>query len=254
MDKYIEEFEFAKQIIEEAYERIIKKPITNIEIKRDKSLVTNIDIECEKFILSKIHNAYPNDNFVSEETNPKNEVKSRTWLLDPLDGTICFIKKFKNWSIQLAFVDEDKTQFSVMYFPDNNELFTCYRGKGVYLNGKKIEKVPEVDKSQCVVEYCGRAIYKKIDITGKMCSILKDNVPIQMFLASASGSFCNLITERTNFLISTNQNPWDIIPGRLLCEEMGAKFVTTEYGINFYSFCPEIEEIMVNFINGLEKN
>ena len=249
--KYIEEFEFAKQIINEAYENIIKKPITNIEIKRDKSLVTNIDIECEKFILSQIHEKYPNDNFVSEETNPKNEVKSRTWLLDPLDGTICFIKKFKNWSIQLAFVDENETQFAIIYFPDNNECFTCYKGNGVFLNSKKISKVPIVDKSQCVVEYCGRAIYKKIDITGGFCSILKDEVPIQMFLASASGSFCNLIAQRTNFLISTNKNPWDIIPGRLMCEEMGAKFITTEYGINFYSFCQEVEDILLAYLENL---
>ena len=249
--KYLEEFEFAKQIINEAYENIIKKPITNIEIKRDKSLVTNIDIECEKFILSQIHEKYPNDNFVSEETNPKNEVKSRTWLLDPLDGTICFIKKFKNWSIQLAFVDENETQFAIIYFPDNNECFTCYKGNGVFLNSKKISKVPIVDKSQCVVEYCGRAIYKKIDITGGFCNILKDEVPIQMFLASASGSFCNLIAQRTNFLISTNKNPWDIIPGRLMCEEMGAKFITTEYGINFYSFCPEVEDILLAYLENL---
>lgn len=249
--KYLEEFEFAKQIINEAYENIIKKPITNIEIKRDKSLVTNIDIECEKFILSQIHEKYPNDNFVSEETNPKNEVKSRTWLLDPLDGTICFIKKFKNWSIQLAFVDENETQFAIIFFPDNNECFTCYKGNGVFLNGEKISKVPIVDKSQCVVEYCGRAIYKKIDITGGFCSILKDEVPIQMFLASASGSFCNLIAQRTNFLISTNKNPWDIIPGRLMCEEMGAKFITTEYGINFYSFCPEVEDILLTYLENL---
>lgn len=252
MYKYIEEFEFAKQIINEAYEKIIKNPITNIEIKRDNSLVTNIDIECEKYILSKIHSKYPNDNFVSEETNSQNEVKSRTWLLDPIDGTICFIKRFKNWSVQLAFVDEEKTQFSIMYFPDNNELFTCLRGNGVYLNGKKIDEIPEVDKSQCVVEYCGRAVYKKLDITSGMCNILKDNVPIQMFLASASGSFCNLIAQRTNFLISANNKPWDIIPGRLLCEEMGAKIITTKYGINFYSFCPEVEELMKNYIESLE--
>jgi fructose-1,6-bisphosphatase/inositol monophosphatase family enzyme len=241
MRKYDKEFSFAKKIVVEVYENILNKPISNIKTKRDNSLVTDLDEACEDYVIDAIKKEFINDNFISEERNPDNKVMSRTWVLDPIDGTKCFIKGFVNWGIQLAFIDDNDTWFGIIYLPRLNELYYCYKGEGVYLNDKKIEHLENNSAKDSVVEYCGGVQYK-IENTGKINKELTGKVSMQCYFGSACGSYANLLSQRTDYLISTCKNVWDIAPGVLMCEEMGTKITETKGGFKLYSNSNEIDK------------
>ena len=69
----------------------------------------------------------PKDNFITEERNPNNKVDGRTWVIDPIDGTVAFIKGLPTWGMQLAFVDNNITQFAIIYLPkDGLPLYTLF--------------------------------------------------------------------------------------------------------------------------------
>ncbi len=59
-----------------------------IQLKRKNDLVTDADLASEKKILEVIKSAFPEDQFLAEESNKYTELpKGRVWIIDPIDGT-----------------------------------------------------------------------------------------------------------------------------------------------------------------------
>lgn len=100
----------------------------SIKQKDDATFVTDSDYMVEKSIIEDIREKYPDDNFVTEEFNSNNTIKGRTWIIDPIDGTIHHMKNSIFWGIQLAFVDHGETQFSIIYIPKLNEVYYAVKG------------------------------------------------------------------------------------------------------------------------------
>ena len=89
---YSDELSFALGFIKEAYMNSKSINTYNISIKSNHTLVTDVDIEIENYLISKIKERYNNDNFLTEENNPNGKLSDRTWIIDPIDGTSHFVK------------------------------------------------------------------------------------------------------------------------------------------------------------------
>ena len=78
---------------------------------------------------------------MSEENPDTSErlKKSRVWVIDPIDGTSYFIKGIPQFSISVALVEDHVPVLGIVYNPATQELFTAEKGKGLYLNGDRIE-------------------------------------------------------------------------------------------------------------------
>ena len=212
---YMQEFDLAYSSIIEANNNISKKNIFNIKVKEDMTFVTESDLLIEKKLIDNIIKKYPNDNFVTEEMYSKNEIENRTWIIDPIDGTAHYMKNSIFWGIQLAFVDKGEIQFSMMYLPKINEFYYGVRGKGVFLNHKKIELKPEVPLNQSAIEICG-SLHKKLEEKKYLFNkILNSSIrPANfMHINTCAFAFSNLLSSRTDTLILSTTKPWDILPG-----------------------------------------
>ena len=233
---YTGEFDVALNAILRAYDKIKGQSIINVRKKNDETFVTESDLLVEKMIVDEIEDHFKNDNFVTEEFNNENTIGDRTWIIDPIDGTAHYMKGSLFWAIQLAFVDKGETQISIIYLPAMDELYYAIKGKGVFLNYKKVN-VKKVSLDESVIEFCGSA-HKKYDVKKELFEKLLNNDvrPANfMHINTCAVAFCNLLAGRSNTLIVSTKKPWDVVPGIFMVEELGCK--TYNYNdVYIYSF------------------
>lgn len=250
---YQNEFKYAQKLMKEVFKKVNKSANLAIAEKGDRTLVTEMDVAIEEYLVYNIKLKYPKDHFVTEERNPNNLMKDRTWVIDPIDGTVCFIKGIPTWGIQMAFVDNGIVQFSVIYLPAVNELYTCYRGQGVSLNGTKLPNPSDNPANICVTEYCGRIGISDREITAKIYRELDDIVKNQLAFGASCCSFVNIATGRCDAFISGCNAPWDICAGETMLKEQGCNIYKSKLGISIYSNSSELFRTMKNIVKNLEK-
>ena len=109
------------------------------ELKSDRSVVTQADLEADRVIKLAIRRGYPDDFLLSEEVQPGEaglEIPPdrAVWIIDPLDGTTNFSLGLHYWGVLLARLVNGWPELAVLYFPAVNELYTAQRGRGACLN------------------------------------------------------------------------------------------------------------------------
>lgn len=108
------------------------------ELKDDKSALTLGDTESEKIIKKIIGENFPEHSILAEETGFTKNTHSYTWHVDPVDGTRNFAKGVPLFAISIALVDGKEIICGVVYNPITKSLFCAEKGKGAYINGKRI--------------------------------------------------------------------------------------------------------------------
>lgn len=230
---YGKELQLALQKVKESYEYIKYNANFEIYTKDNDTLVTDVDLAIERFLINEIKKKFPNDNFVTEENFPDNTLDNRTWVIDPIDGTSHFIKKDGLWGIQLAFYDKEETRLSVIYLPEKQELYYAAKAQGAYLNNDKIlPNNTQVPTKQSIVEFCG-SIHNKFNEKKIYLEKLMPNGRLEisniLLINSCCVAYTNLVSGKTDALISSVNRPWDIMPGELLCEECGIPIIYLDF-------------------------
>ena len=95
-----------------------------VKNKGPQDVVSEADLNTEILIKQRIFDAFPGDAFLGEETGvPDFAPGQGIWVVDPIDGTQPFISGMFNWYVSIAFVQDNKVQFGLVYAPERNELF-----------------------------------------------------------------------------------------------------------------------------------
>lgn len=108
-----------------------------VKLKIDETPVTLADIEAEEVIREYILSKFPGANIVGEEGGGNKEAHD-FWTVDPIDGTISYSRGIPMWCVLISLYRDDSPILGVCYFPVLDLLYVAERGKGAYLNGKKI--------------------------------------------------------------------------------------------------------------------
>src|SRR5438309_1140246 len=128
----------AGAIINRAARDVDLMPVTR---KRHNDFVTEVDKAAERAIIEVLHRAYPDHAILAEESGASagNAGDSEhTWIIDPLDGTTNFIHGFPQYAVSIALRHKGVLTQGVIFDPTKNELFTATRGRGAYLNERRI--------------------------------------------------------------------------------------------------------------------
>ena len=100
-------------------------------------VVTQLDIDAENLIASRLTRAFPEIGFVGEESQ-KVSNKEKHWLVDPIDGTAHFMRGMPFCTTMIALIDKGEVTLSVIYNFVNGDVYSASKGSGAKLNGKKI--------------------------------------------------------------------------------------------------------------------
>ena len=109
-----------------------------VEIKADQSPVTIADVEAEKAIKKIILERFPEHGFFGEETGKTNPDAEYTWLIDPIDGTKSFVRRYPMFSTQIALMKGSELILGVSNAPAFGEMAYAEQGQGAYLNQQAI--------------------------------------------------------------------------------------------------------------------
>ncbi len=111
-----------------------------VQSKRVNDFVTEIDRAAEDAIIGIVRQAYPDHAILAEESgeNDGGAKNEYTWVIDPLDGTTNFIHGFPQYCVSIAVRYRGQIAHAVVYDPVKNELFTGSKGRGAYLNDRRI--------------------------------------------------------------------------------------------------------------------
>ena len=101
-----------------------------VERKGDRSVVSEADRAVETLIAGALRRAFPRDAVLGEEHGgrPAEAPGACTWVVDPIDGTDCFVNGIPVWCVSIAAVADGEIELGVIYDPNARELFTARRG------------------------------------------------------------------------------------------------------------------------------
>lgn len=121
-----------------AYQRYRFTSPLEVDMKGDKDLVTEVDKESERLIVSHLKSCFPDHGIIAEEGEYPETASGFNWIIDPVDGTTNYAHGYPWFCTSIALQSEGELQVGVIYNPIYDELFTTTKGGGSFLNGRRL--------------------------------------------------------------------------------------------------------------------
>ncbi|MBI4032409.1 inositol monophosphatase [Candidatus Berkelbacteria bacterium] len=185
-------------------------------------MVTAADEEIQRFLVGRVNEAYPEHTVIGEE-GLDGELGDKTWVFDPIDGTMNFASHCPLFGIMAAYVEHNDVQSSAIYLPVTDEFFFAERGKGATLNGTPIH----CSEWSSMKESQGALSLRIDDEQAWFFERLATTTEIRPVAASQFGSIAvgaaYVASGRRDWLLSFGNSLWDIGPVSLLLTEAGCQ-------------------------------
>jgi myo-inositol-1(or 4)-monophosphatase len=194
-----------------------------VSVKGPANFVTAADHRAEDIIFKELSKARPGYGFLMEERGVvEGNDKTHRWIVDPLDGTTNFLHGIPLFAVSIGLEREGQLTAGVIYNPASNELFTAERGKGAFLNDRRLRVSARRNLADAVIAtgipHRGRpqhATFQKelAGLMGEVAGIRRTGAAAIDLAWTAAGRF-DAYWER-------NIKPWDMAAGILLVREAG---------------------------------
>ena len=194
-----------------------------VKTKGPANFVTASDIRSQKIIYDELSYAKPDWSFVMEESKPiENKNTKARFIVDPIDGTTNFMHGNPNFAISIAAEINDRLEAAIIYSPITDEMFTAERGKGSFLNDKRIRVATRKKLSESIlitgIPHLGRG--NKELFLKEMDMIIPEVAGIRRS-GSAALDLAWIAAGRYDIFWERGLSIWDIAAGVLLVREAG---------------------------------
>ncbi len=122
-----------------------------VEVKSDKTPVTEADVGAERAIRAVLEARFPGYGFYGEETGASAMEAEFVWLVDPIDGTKAFVREYPMFSTQIALMHLGELVLGVSSAPVYGELAWAERGQGAFLDGQRLQVSDIADLSSAAL-------------------------------------------------------------------------------------------------------
>ncbi|MFM7671885.1 MAG: inositol monophosphatase family protein [Bacteroidota bacterium] len=197
------------------------------------NLVTEADHASERAILSVIRSAFPDHMILAEESGSSQQTNEYKWIIDPIDGTVNFAHGIPLNAVSIGIEKNEEVIMGVVYNPHLNELFFAEKGKGAFLNDKRIRVSNETKavKACLVTGFPYTYIDQPNGPLDVFARFVKKGVPVRR-IGSAAIDLCWVAAGRFDGFYEHKLEPWDTAAGVLMVREAGGK-VTSHQGDSF---------------------
>lgn len=244
--EYTTELNFITEKIKEAYSLFASTGPRDVRSKAAFDLVTEVDVNIERFLTEAILATFPGDKIHAEELSSSQEITGRTWVIDPIDGTWNFAHNIPIYGIQCCLFDGGEPKMAVIWLPCQDEMYTAIAGHGCFLNGERVfvDKTVTADKALISIGDYTHKSDRLAALQYKAVGYLYPRAGRLRMYGAASVDFAFILAGRLSATVFTTRNLWDIAPGILMSREAGAIVLGLDGGP--YDFSKEGVMIAVN--------
>jgi myo-inositol-1(or 4)-monophosphatase len=194
----------------------------NVRAKRVNDFVTQVDQAAEEAIIEIVRKAHPDHGFLAEESGKTPGEAEYVWIIDPLDGTTNFIHGFPQYCVSIAVEHRGALAHGVVYDPVKNELFTASKGRGAFLNDRRIRvsKCTRLKESLVGTGFPFKELSRLDRYTGQLRNLIQGSAGVRRAGAAAL-DLAYVACGRLDAFWEMGLAPWDMAAGALLIQEAG---------------------------------
>ena len=227
--------EKASKVLIRDFGEVEKLQVSN---KGPADFVTNADLKAEKIIIEELKKAKPNYSILSEEKGIENNKDSKTWIIDPIDGTINFLHGIPHFAISIALKIENEITAGLIFDPIKNEMFYAEKDKGAFFNNQRMRVSKKNNLSECLFVTGGKIEFD-YDFSYRKSG-------------SAALDLAYVAAGRYDGYFQKNLNIWDIAAGIVILKEAGGLInnvnISSTNNINIIATNPDINSKFMNKI------
>ncbi len=227
MSRWTDELAFATDVarragalLTDSYERLER-----IDYKSKRDVVTNADYASERLVIDAIRNRYPGDAILAEESGEHagapgddGSHNGRTWVIDPLDGTVNYANGIPFYCVSIGLVVDDRPSVGVIFDPARDDLYDAVADGPARLDGEPVtasdkEALSDYVVSLAVIGRGGLSRERRI----------APSIRIHRRMGSAALALAYVANGRFDaFVQNGGLSPWDVAAAGLIAERSGA--------------------------------
>jgi len=210
--------------------------LLTVTSKGPKDFVSEIDRAAEAAIVDTLLDAYPDHAILAEEgtAKGKNADAENVWIIDPLDGTTNFLHGFPQYCVSIALQHRGQVTQGVVYDPTRNDLFVASRGRGAFLNDRRIRVSRRDHLRDCLV---GTGFpFRDGSYIDAYLQMMKAMIEQTAGVRRPGAAALDLAYVAAGFydgFFEIGLNPWDVAAGSLLIQEAGGLIGDLQGDANF---------------------
>lgn len=194
-----------------------------VSIKGPANFVSAADHKAEEIIFKELSKARPGYGFLMEE---RGEIiggdRTHRWIVDPLDGTTNFLHSNPLFAVSIGLEREGQLVAGVIYNPASDELFTAEKGKGAYMNDRRLRVAARAALSDALITtgipHRGRGGHERF--LKEMATLMQEVAGIRR-TGSAALDLAFVAAGRFDAYWEHNLKPWDLAAGLVIVREAG---------------------------------
>jgi myo-inositol-1(or 4)-monophosphatase len=194
-----------------------------VKSKRANDFVTEVDRSAEASIIETVRKAYPEHAILGEESGAHSPANAEyRWIIDPLDGTTNFIHGFPHYCVSIGVEHRGILAHAVVYDAPRDELFTASKGRGAFLNDRRI-RVSKCQKLGDALMGTGFPYREldRLDLYMKQLRTMMERSSGVRRAGAAALDLAYVACGRLDGFWEWKLHPWDVAAGTLIAREAG---------------------------------
>ncbi len=192
----------------------LSKNQISYKYKGETGIVTEVDMYLDRYTREKILSHFPEHDIISEEEEPLNNKEEYVWIIDPIDGTRNYAYGNVHYSISIGVARGSELILGAIYAPALDEFYFAQKGKGFWLNGKRVEKNTQ-SVNLCYIDHKRTSRFDVAQEFFGGCN--------EVHLGSAALELAYVAQGISKGALLENIMIWDIAAGMVMIQEMGGK-------------------------------
>jgi myo-inositol-1(or 4)-monophosphatase len=194
-----------------------------VRAKEKNDFVTQVDRAAEQAVIEVVRKSYPAHTIMAEESGRLEGADAATcWIIDPLDGTTNFIHGFPHYCVSVAVQHRGRTEHAVVYDPAKNELFTASRGRGAFLNDRRIRvsRCRNLGEALVGTGFPFKELLRLEQYMRQLQTLMTSSAGVRR-AGSAALDLAYVAAGRLDAFWEMGLSAWDMAAGALLIQEAG---------------------------------
>lgn len=217
----LEKIEFLENYLPHLRKQLLAYPITEIATKsKFDDIVTDVDIYIQNQLITTLQTQFLDTTFLAEEKG-QFELSDKLWIIDPIDGTKNFVRKHEDYAISIAYYENLKPIFGIVYDIVNDLMYVAIKGKGAFLNGKKLAQRPQISLNEAIIDVNLNTIYFYRDKHQMDLKKLNQQSFAHRCYGSAALSLCRIALGTHDVYLNNHLSIWDFAAAQIVLEEVG---------------------------------